>query len=491
MAKKNAFVDAIKNETFTEVESRTENGMLARATTANACVDLFYKIGAMRGQNVIPAFSKAYTENKELALRIALWARDVRGGAGERKIFRDILRYLEDIRELESLAVLLGRAPVVGRWDDLLSLNTLDGKHLAYLIISMGLGATPYEVPEYKELVGLCAKWMPRKGPVARELREFLGLSPKEYRKFLVGRTKVVESAMCAKDWNSINFSHVPSVAAARYKKAFYRNAKEAYQSYLNALKKGDPKVKVNAGAVYPYDVIKTAYRGDREAVELITAQWESLPNYVGDAPVLAIVDVSGSMTASVGGSNKNLSAMDVAVSLGLYTADKNRGPFKDCFLTFSGSPELVKLRGNIIDKLDQLRRAHWEMNTNLHAAFDKILHTALKARVPAEDMPRTLLILSDMQFDSCVQYDDSAIKMIRRKYEEAGYQMPRVVFWNLRDAGNVPAKNNEQGVALVSGFSPAVMKSVLAGDDFSPYAIMLKTIMSPRYNVSPDVGEI
>jgi hypothetical protein len=462
----NAFVNAIDNQ-----EARTENDMKARKSTASPCVDLFYKIGAMRNQNVIPAFTAAFVSDKNVTLRIAQWARDVRGGAGERKIFRDILSHLEE-SDSDAAIALMRKVPELGRWDDLFVFKTDSMRKKAFALIEKALN----------EGNGLCAKWMPRKGADAVALRNFLGMTPKKYRKTLVNLTKVVETQMCAKDWNNINFSHVPSLAAARYKKAFFKNAKDAYSAYLEALKNGDPTVKVNAGAVYPYDVIKTARNGDREATQLVISQWNALPNYVGDANILPMVDVSGSMETPVSGAN--VTAMDVALSLGLYLADKNTGDFKDCFLTFSGSPELLKLRGNIIDKMNQMESSSWDMNTNLHAAFELILKTAKANNVPGEEMPKNVLILSDMQFDLCVTHDDSAIEMIARKYENAGYNMPKVVFWNLRDAGNVPVKFDASGVALVSGFSPAIMKSILAGKEFTPEAIMMDTIMNPRYDL-------
>ena len=462
----NAFVNAIDNQ-----EARTENDMKARKSTASPCVDLFYKIGAMRNQNVIPAFTAAFVSDKNVTLRIAQWARDVRGGAGERKIFRDILSHLEE-SDSDAAIALMRKVPELGRWDDLFVFKTDSMRKNAFALIEKALN----------EGNGLCAKWMPRKGADAVALRNFLGMTPKKYRKTLVNLTKVVETQMCAKDWNNINFSHVPSLAAARYKKAFFKNAKDAYSAYLEALKNGDPTVKVNAGAVYPYDVIKTARNGDREATQLVISQWNALPNYVGDANILPMVDVSGSMETPVSGAN--VTAMDVALSLGLYLADKNTGDFKDCFLTFSGSPELLKLRGNIIDKMNQMESSSWDMNTNLHAAFELILKTAKANNVPGEEMPKNVLILSDMQFDLCVTHDDSAIEMIARKYENAGYNMPKVVFWNLRDAGNVPVKFDASGVALVSGFSPAIMKSILAGKEFTPEAIMMDTIMNPRYDL-------
>jgi hypothetical protein len=172
---------------------------------------------------------------------------------------------------------------------------------------------------------------------------------------------------------------------------------------------------------------------------------------------------------------------------LGLYLADKNTGKFKDTFLTFSSKPELLNLKGNINQKIDQMVKSKWEMSTNLHAAFKKILDVAVKGGVPQEEMPAMVLILSDMQFDQCMTHDDSAIQMIKRKYEEAGYTMPQVVFWNLNASyGNAPVKFDKGGTALVSGFSPAIVKPLLSGDidNFTPVSIMLKTIMQDRYKV-------
>jgi hypothetical protein len=223
--------------------------------------------------------------------------------------------------------------------------------------------------------------------------------------------------------------------------------------------------------------------------LDLIEKQWEALPNYVGDANILPLVDVSGSMTCKAGGhqSKSDLTCLDVAVSLGLYLADKNKGKFKDTFLTFSTQPELLHLKGNINQKIDQMVKSNWDMSTNLHAAFKKILDTAVKGGVPQEEMPDMVLILSDMQFDACVKHDDSAIEMIARKYQEAGYEIPKVVFWNLNASyGNSPVKFDTSGTALVSGFSPAIVKPLLSADldGFTPEAVMLKTIMDDRYKV-------
>lgn len=467
--------------TFTQAvqmqEIRTENGMKALKSTSSACVDFFFSAGASRGKNIIPQFTAAYVENKDIALRIALWLRDARGGAGERELFRSILKHLEKT-DVEAAKALLAKVSELGRWDDLFVFTTPELKNMAYTMLGDALRAGN----------GLAAKWTPRKGPIAVEIRNFFGMTPKQYRKSLVALTNVVETQMCAKDWDNINFSHVPSVASARYKKAFARNTPK-FAEYVAALVNGtDPKVKVNAGAVFPYDVLKgiNSYSNNYGKTELdhIVAQWNALPNYVGEANILPMVDVSGSMCCPAGKSGTT-TCMDVAVSLGLYLADKNQGKFKDTFLTFSSKPELLHLKGNVVEKMNQMVRSHWEMSTNLHAAFNKILDVAVKGGVPQSEMPEMVLILSDMQFNQCVEHDDTAMQMIERKYAAAGYEVPHVVFWNLNASGNVPVSAHKSGAALVSGFSPAIVKAVLAADpnSFTPDSIMRSTVCIPRYD--------
>lgn len=471
------FANAVRNQS-----ARTENGMKALKSSVSPCVDLFFKIGASRGKDIVPAFTAAFVDNREYALRIAQWARDVRGGSGERKLFRDIVKHLA-WNDFDAARALMHKIPLLGRWDDIL------------VFIDTGLESEAMGM--IKEALdkgdGLCAKWMPRKGQLASRIRGHLGWTPKFYRKRLVELTKVVETQMCAKEWDAINFNHVPSLASARYKKAFARHTPK-YAEWAAKLVSTDPKVKaevkVNAGAVYPYDVLKgvgmLAY--DKSNKDHIVAQWEALPNYVGDASILPLVDVSGSMTSPAGGYNSKsgVSCLDVAVSLGLYLADKNKGKFKDTFLTFSSSPQLLNLQGNVLQKAEQMVRSQWQMSTDLHKAIAKILEVAVANSVPAEEMPKMLLILSDMQFDACTRHDDSAIEMIGRKYAEAGYTMPQVVFWNLNAADNVPVKMDQSGTALVSGFSPAIVKTLLSGDveQFTPQAMMLKTILNPKYDI-------
>lgn len=466
-----SFKSAVQNSAKTPKISRTANGMKALATTANANVDLFFQIGAARGKDVTGLFDAAFREDRLTALKILAWSRDVRGGAGERQIFRDVLSYVEK-NYASELPQLIKLAPHYGRWDDILHLTSDEGRSLAFAEIKEAL---------LVQNNGLCAKWMPRKGAIAVALTKYLGLTPKGYRKLIVGLTKVVETQMCANDWGNINYQHVPSLAAARYQKAFGRHDAVGYSAYKSKLVAGTATI--NAGAVYPYDVIKSINQGDKAVA---TAQWEALPNFIGDELVLPMVDVSGSMTCRVGGNmNSALTCMDVAVSLGLYLADKNTGPFKDMFMNFSSEAKIEVLKGDIIDKMRQLQRSHWGMSTNLHAAFNEVLRVATQNNVAADQMPRYILIMSDMQFNQCVSHDDSAIQMIRRKYQAAGYEMPNIVFWNLNaHMGNVPVKHNEQGVALISGFSPSIVKSVLAAEALTPAAIMQQTINQARYDL-------
>jgi hypothetical protein len=462
----NAFVEAVKS---VPTITRTENGMKTFDSSKSNLVDLFFSIGASRGKDLSTEFARALAQDETTALRLLMWARDVRGGAGEREVVRKILLNLEKTNP-EALARVLPHLAEFGRWDDLLIFKTKEVKAKAFTMIGDALRAKN----------GLAAKWMPRQGALAAEIRTFFGMSPKFYRKSLVELSKTVEQNMCAQDWTNINYSHVPSLAAARYQKAFKKHDAAGYEAYKAALVTGDAKV--NAAAVYPYDVIKSnKFGGDATVMQ---AQWDALPNYIGDELVLPMCDVSGSMSCPVGG-NANLTCMDVCVSLGLYLADKNTGPFKDMFLTFSAKSKIEILKGNLTAKLAQLQRSQWDMNTNLNAAFDEVLRVATAGKVDAEDMPKYILIMSDMQFDQCTRYDDSAMQMIERKYAEAGYTVPNIVFWNLNArAGQSPVKFDKKGTALVSGFSPAILQSILAAEDLDPTSVMMQTLNSDRYAV-------
>ena len=467
------FANAAKSPLNVNVVARTDNGMKAHASTGKAVLDLFTNIGAARGKDITQMFAAALAEDTDLTLRALLHARDIRGGMGERQTFRTLLSMLE-ATDSALAAKLMHKIPELGRWDDLFTF-TGENRVAAFNMIREAL---------LVEKNGLAAKWMPRKGAIAVELTKFLGLSPKGYRQLIVGLTQVVETQMCAKEWNAINFSHVPSVASARYQKAFARNAQESYGAYLAELQKPEAertvKVKINAGAVFPYDVVKSVSTGN---AAVANEQWKALPNYIGDAKIFPMIDTSGSMGYYSG--CVRMEPIDLAVSLGLYVSEKGTSPFKDMFVTFDSNPKIVHVGGTLSQRLDQVAKASWGGSTNLAAAFDLILNIALKGAVDEADMPEVLVIFSDMQFDPYHGFDATARQMITDKYNRAGYNLPRVVFWNLRsDAGNTPVKFSDAGVAMVSGNSPSTIKAVLSNDldDFTPYNVMIKTLMEDRY---------
>lgn len=471
-------IDAIQQK-----DTQTENGMTTNSSSLSHCVNLFFQIGAMRGvskDRLFAKVSKAFNEDPLTTIKIIFWARDVRGGAGERQIFRDCLLWLcENHREVLHKNIHL--ISEYGRWDDVL---TLVGTQNCWES-ALDLVKTALEKED-----GLCAKWMPRKGTKANIIRRYLRVSPKQYRKLLVGLTYVVETKMCAKDWSSIEYSKLPSLASSRYQKTFMKNDESRYEDYKQALVDG--VTKINASAVYPYDVIKSIKHGGEKVVA--QAQWDSLPNYMEGIKerVLPVVDVSGSMDTPAG-QNGNVTCMNVSTSLGMYISERNEGVFKNAFITFSSRPQLQLLEGSLTDRLTQLERADWGMNTDLQATFKLILDQAVKHNVPLSEMPTKVLILSDMEFDTALSSDwrgesvpkwnPTAQEMIKGMYEEAGYEMPGIVYWNIQSRqDNVPTRFDEMGTALVSGFSPSIMKSILSCEELSPYNMMMETIGSSRY---------
>jgi hypothetical protein len=462
-------------------DSLTENGMVTNSTSLNMCVDLFFQIGALRGQDksrLINAFTKAFGENPLNAMRLLFWARDIRGGAGERQIFRDILEYLANNRS-ETLAKNLHLVSEFGRWDDLLVLVGTPLENQALGLYSEALNAKN----------GLAAKWAPRpnvgnseKKRWATALRKYMGLSPKDYRKLLVENSNTVEQLMCAREFSQIDYSKLPSKAMSDYMKAFSKNDLIRFQAYLASVEKGETKI--NAGAVYPYDVVKSLKQGNTKGANV---QWEALPNYLKDNKerFLPVVDVSGSMETPAG-NNPNVTCMDVSISLGLYISQRNVGPFQDAFVTFSSSPSLQYLKGSLSERYNQLRRADWNMSTNIEAVFNLILNKAKASNVSQDEMPTMILILSDMEFDSAGgrNWGLSAQQMIERKYAEAGYTIPKIVYWNIQSRGdnNKPVQFDSYGTALVSGFSPALLTNLLGGKEMTPLSMMLSVIESERY---------
>jgi hypothetical protein len=468
-------MEALQTENTT-----TTNGMTTNSSSLNECVNLFFSIGAMRGKNkekVISMFSKAFNEDPRTAIRILFWSRDVREGAGERQIFRDVLTYLVE-NHPQAVKANLDLIPEYGRWDDV---HVLIGTELESDVISL-------LVQGLKDANALCGKWLPRKGMVFNKVRKSLKVTPKELRKLIVSLSNTIEQKMCSKRWTEIEYPKTPSLAMSRYTKAFGRNDGERFTQFIESLKKGE--VKVNAGALYPYDITKNLRFGDNK--DLANEQWKALPNWMegSDELILPMVDVSGSMNCTVGG-NPNLTCMEVAISLGMYISERNEGAFKDMFMTFSSKPQIQKLLGPLSDRYRQLARADWAMSTNLEAAFKTILNQATKFNIPQNEMPTKIIILSDMMFNQATgdgwrnesDWNPTAIAMIDEMYANAGYVRPGIIFWNLHASGGTfPTKFDEMGTCLISGFAPSILKSVLGGDDMTPISIMDKTVNSERY---------
>lgn len=335
-------------------------------------------------------------------------------------------------------------------------------------------------------MTSLLSKWMSRenksKGWQAIRFIEYFSITPKQYRQMLSILTDVVESKMCENNWSEINYNHVPSVASKNYRKAFGRHDGERYGEWLSALEKGSPEVKINAGAIFPNDVIKpylNSGRGGSITVDrTIEAQWKALPDFVTEGlSFVPVVDTSGSMHGDI--------AWEVAYSLGVYLAERNKSVFKDAFITFSRIAKLIPLgNGTLRDKVNVLLRHEIVENTNIESVFKLILDKSVKAKLSQEDMPTHVIILSDMQFDpSRFDANENSLEMIKRMYKKAGYEMPQIIYWNLRSSNGIPVKFDESGVALVSGFSPSLMKSVLNGST-TPMNMMLSVLDSERYAV-------
>lgn len=475
-----------------ENRSLTANGASTLASSLNHNVDLFAIIGSVRNypNAALDKFIEAYAEDPKTALRILLWARDARGGAGERQVFRFIMNWLaeNDKRAVTSI-MLSGKIPELGRFDDYVPLLCNEKIprqirfHLAeQLKVAMQIRA---------KNAGLIAKWLPRKGKEAAIIRNLMGLSPKTYRKLLVSNTNVVETKMCAKDWCSIDFNQVPSVAMARYTRAFSRNAPEKFEAYRQSLVNGE--VKAKAGALFPYDVVRTLKHGD---AEIANEQWKALPDFLdGASKILPMVDVSSSMYCRAGGLS-SVTCMDVAISLGIYLSERQSGYFKNLLMTFETEPEwgVLNEEDDIKSKVEYVKGLSWRGNTNLQAAFELLLETAVTNNVPQKDMPEYIIIISDMEFDQAVdEYgawtseprNPTNYEAINEKFEDAGYVRPNIIFWNVNArSNNIQVKYDENGTAMITGFSPAIMKSILKAERITPESVMLDTISSKRYDI-------
>ncbi len=452
---------------------RTHNGAPALKRTDSPCLDLFAFVGGARHHpaQVVQAFERAFEADASLALRIALWARDARKGAGERDTFRFILHWLE--RRYPAIAAELVRSGIVqevGRWDDLFHLQSAAVWPVVESMVFCAL------INQDR----LVAKWLPRTGPVAARFRAALGADEKTWRRELALLSDTVEQRMCARAWQGIDFSKVPSVASARLQHAFRAHDGQRYGDYLDEVAAGRQTMK--AGVVFPHDVVKAAAANDAAA----TVQWAQLPRpkFAGKALVLA--DVSGSMNCLISG---RTTAMQVCVALGLLLSESLAEPFRNQVVTFSERPSWHAIEGaSLSERAASLRGADWGGSTNLQAAFELVLAKASQARAEGIefDMPEAFIVLSDMEFNSAGVRGRTNLEVLAAKFAAAGFPLPTLVFWNLNGrAGQVPG-GNHKGVVLVSGYSAHIADSVLAGrfDELTPELLMRETVCVPRYDV-------
>lgn len=442
-----------------------ENGMPTLETSASANMDLFFKMGGSRkmsGDQLQNLFATAYQEYPALAVRNLFYNRDIRGGQGERRSFRIMLDALCQVAP-DVVAMNLGLIPEYGRWDDLLYV-TGPARRYALDVFSRAIQSGDM----------LACKWAPREnkknGDFAKELIDDMGVTPRQYRK-MIANPGVVENLMCANQWGEINYSHVPSIASKNYREAFKRHDIARYLRWQADLFDENSRAKVNAGAIFPHDICKAYQYGYGPFDPTLEAQWKALPDYTTGVDILPVCDVSGSMDGL---------PMHVSIALGVYLAEHNTGIFRNKLVTFSRRPTFVALEGNTLrEKFKFVGEMDWGGSTNLRAVFALMLSAAKINHAKQSDLPGAILILSDMQFNECA--DDSAIQMIDREFREAGYERPAVYFWNLRTSVGVPVEYTQNGTALVSGFSPSILKNVLGGN-INPLRVMLETLASERY---------
>ena len=500
------FISAVRQTLNNEMNvSVTENGAVGYRTTGKALLDLNFSVASLRkmsDEEVAHRFKKAFCEDKILAVKWLFYARDVRQGLGERRLFRVVLADLVNSNP-EMVIPVINLIPEYGRFDDLWCLlDNAESANVVYQIVNEQLTQDWQNMADNKP-ISLLAKWMPsvnasavKTKEYAKKLRRALKMSEREYRKAMSKLRQyldVVEVKMSDKNWSEIKYEAVPSRANLIYNGAFLRNDEERRREYLGKLEKGETKI--NAGTLFPHDIVHkyvtsgwSARLKPRDAT--IEALWKALPDMVnGCGNTIVVADGSGSMTTQVD-PKSGVTALDVANALAIYFAEHSSGQFKDKYITFSNRPQLIDFSNcNSLHAKLQTALSHSEItNTNIEKVFELILTTAVNNRMNQEDMPANILIISDMEFDGCatVTYgrpNQRLFDAIAKRYAEAGYKIPRLVFWNVASrTGTIPVKENDLGVALVSGFSVNVAKMVMSGKT-DPFECLTEVLNSERYD--------
>lgn len=494
----------------------TENGALGFRSTGKKLLDMNFRVPQYRKtheQVICSDFHAALRENELLAVLWVFFARDIRGGLGERRLFR--ILFSEYCRFNPDAAIkLLPLVAEYGRWDDLIFAtdNTLVWSEAVKLMKTQLL----HDVESFANggSVSLLAKWLPSERTsskasreLARRIADLMGMPIKNYNRILVKLRKhldVVETKMSAQEWHAINYPSVPSCANLLYKNAFLKHDETRRREYLAALQKGETKI--NAATLFPHDIVhkygvghyawyaRTAPNAD----ETLESLWKALPDTGGLNKTIVVADGSGSMTCTID-PHSQTRALDVANGLAVYCAEHCQGVYHNKYITFSEHPQFVEFddRMTLFDKLWEANQHDEVANTNIEAVFDIILDTAIATHASQVELPKTILIVSDMEFDGCATTNmdpndqfrylrnkpsSTLFNRIDQRYKDAGYQMPRLVFWNVNSrTGTIPVKENDLGVTLVSGFSLGILQMVQNGE-LDPYKNLVKTITSERY---------
>lgn len=484
---KNPFAQAFLNKTT------TENGALTNVSTLDSIVDFYFKAPALRRETddnrILQIFVNAFEQNKQEALRLLFWLRDVREGAGERRTFRVILKYLGNV-EKDWICRNLDFIPKYGRYDDLLCLLETKCRDAVITFIGLQLELDLKNHVDNKiNEISLLAKWLPDEKISNKDKKRWFNIllnsgkfgSYKAYRKAIHLLRKdidIVERKIHSKDYASIDYEKLPSYSAIKYRKAYDRYDNKRYTKYLDAVKEN--KAKINTGTLYPYNLIVPymsnfgyIYCDVVKEDPTLEEAWKNLPDYVPEINGLCVCDTSGSMTGL---------PMQVAMSLTLYIAERNKSElWRNFCIPFSSKAEFIEIKGNsVLERLKSIFTGDCS-NTNLQAVFDLILDRAKSAGIKNEDMPKVLLIMSDMEFDatkfSCTNYE-----RIKQKYAEKGYTLPKLVWWNIESRNDqVPVTVSDEGNLLLSGCSPAIMKVAFSGE-YNIREVVDKIINSPRY---------
>ena len=479
----NSFVENLeRNTSFTY----TENGAICLDSTSNGLLDLFSTIGAIRQSDdnrKKALFDRAVAEDKELAAKILFYGRDVREGLGERQTFRTLLAYAAD----KYPEIVVPNIPYIGeygRYDDLYALIDTKCENKMWSYMQKQFVEDCRNMAEGKS-VSLLAKWIKTPDASSKTTRALgirtavgmgFGKNIPSYKRQLKALRKyidVVEIKVSANDFSAISYEKVPSNAMTKYRRLFGTKDADRFAKYLEDVASG--KKTINASTLFPYDIVEKILYG-HENNKVLEAQWNALPNYVEDGTnVLVMADVSGSMYGR---------PMASAIGLAMYFAERAKGPFHNKFMTFSHDPKLESIVGaDLESKVRNLHDADWGYNTDLDAAFEVILNTAVKSHTPAEELPRALVIVSDMQIDGCVDATDTFYNTWKAKFESAGYEIPNVIFWNVNSMSNTfHADANIVGVQLLSGHATSTFKTLLDNLDKTAVEAMMSVLLSDRY---------